>query len=878
MAEHTVPAVCDFHKREVSAVLAELGSSPLGLNQGEADLRLARYGQNALLEKPPRGALAMFFAQFRDFMILVLIAAALVSGAIGELVDTAIILAIVMLNAVMGFIQEHRAQKAMEALKKMAAPCAAVLRGGAAVMIPARALVPGDIVLLEAGSVVPADLRLTETASLRTEEAALTGESLSVEKHTRAIPEEKLPLGDRRNMAYSGTSVSYGRGRGVVTATGMSTELGKIAGLLQDEEEVQTPLQKRLEAFGKRLAWACLAVCAAFFGFGLLRGEPPALMFLTAVSLAVAAIPEALPAVMSIALALGAAKMVKQKALVRKLLAVETLGSITHICSDKTGTLTQNKMTVEEVWLSGAAFKPGAPPAALAKLYAALLKAGALNNDSRRGPAGWAGDPTETALCELAAAAGLEKSAVDERYPRLGELPFDSQRKQMSTFHAGSLDGSPGKYFSVTKGAAENLLERSSSLSPEEKAGAHAAAEAMAGRGLRVLGLALRRWDWLPAAPSPEEAETDLTFLGLVGIDDPPREEAAAAVAECGRAGIIPVMITGDHPVTARNIAERLGIMRPGDEAAVLTGRQLDELGEAEFSERLDAIRVYARVAPEQKLRIVKALQAKGYYAAMTGDGVNDAPALKRADIGVAMGITGTDVSKEAAHMILLDDNFATIVRAVREGRRIYDNIRRFVRYILACNSGEICAIALAPFLGLPIPLLPIQILWINLITDGLPGLALASEPEEPDIMSRPPRKPGESLFSGGLGAHVVWVGLLMGAVCLTAQWWGLRTGRQHWQTIVFTVLCLSQLGQALAIRSESRSLLDLGLLSNRPLLYALAITVTLQLLVVYLPWCNAIFRTAPLSLPELLLTLALSSVVFLAVETEKYLRSRRPA
>ena len=878
MAELAVPAISDFHKKEAAAALAELGSSPLGLSQAEADLRLASCGQNALAEKPARGALAMFFDQFRDFMILVLIAAALVSGAIGEFIDTAIILAIVVLNAAMGFIQEHRAQKAMEALKKMAAPCAAVLRGGTVTMVQARALVPGDVVLLEAGALVPADLRLIEAASLKTEEAALTGESLSVEKHTRAIPEEGLPLGDRRNMAYSGTSVSYGRGKGVVTATGMRTELGKIAGMLQDEEEVQTPLQKRLEAFGKRLAWACLAVCAAFFAFGLLRGEPPALMFLTSVSLAVAAIPEALPAVMSIALALGAAKMVKQNALIRKLLAVETLGSITHICSDKTGTLTQNRMTVEEVWLSGKTIKPGAPSAAQAPLYSGLLKAGALNNDSRRGPAGWAGDPTETALCALASAGGLEKDALDREFPRLGELPFDSQRKQMSTFHAGSLGGSAGKYFSVTKGAAENLLENSAGLSAEDKAVVRRAAEEMAARGLRVLGLAWRRWDWLPAAPTPEEAEKELTFLGLVGIDDPPREEAAAAVAECGRAGIIPVMITGDHPVTARNIAERLGIMKPGDEEAVLTGRQLDELGPEEFAGRIDRIRVYARVAPEQKLRIVKALQEKGYYAAMTGDGVNDAPALKRADIGVAMGITGTDVSKEAAHMILLDDNFATIVRAVREGRRIYDNIRRFVRYVLSCNAGEICAIAAAPFLGLPIPLLPIQILWINLVTDGLPGLALASEPAEPDVMSRPPRKPGESLFSGGLGTHVVWVGLLMGGVCLAAQGWGIRTGRAHWQTIVFTVLCLGQLGQAMAIRSERRSLLELGLLTNRPLLYSVALTVALQLLVIYVPWLNRLFHTSPLSLPELLLTLALSSVVFFAVEAEKLLRRGRPA
>jgi Ca2+-transporting ATPase len=823
----------------------------------------------------------MFLDQFKDFMIMVLIAAAVISGVLGEVLDTIIILAIVILNAVMGFVQEYRAQKAMEALKKMAAPAAMVIRAGEPAGIKARDLVPGDVVVLEAGSLIPADLRLIECASLKTEEAALTGESLSVEKHALPIPDSGLPLGDRRNMAFSGTSVSYGRGKGVVTATGMATELGKIAGMLQEEEEVQTPLQKRLTVFGHKLAWAILGICAIVFISGLARGENPALMFLTAVTLAVAAIPEALPAVMSIALALGAAKMVKQNALIRKLLAVETLGSVTHICSDKTGTLTQNKMTAQEVYLAGTALKAdSAIPPALAPLHAALLKASALNNDSRKGPAGWLGDPTETALCVLAEAGGFDKVSLESSHPRLAELPFDSERKAMTTFHSGALEGGEGQYFSVTKGAAENLLDNSSGfltpdgVSPDGKAAVQAAAENMAARGLRVLGLAFKRWDNLPGKGSPEK-EKELIFIGLVGLEDPPRPEAAAAVAECGGAGIIPVMITGDHPVTARSIAERLGIIKAGDAEAMLTGRELDALGQEEFARRVERVRVYARVAPEQKLRIVKALQEKGYFAAMTGDGVNDAPALKRADIGIAMGITGTDVSKEAAHMILLDDNFATIVKAVREGRRIYDNIRRFVRYVLACNSGEIWTIFLAPFLGLPIPLLPIQILWINLVTDGLPGLALASEPAEPDIMRRPPRPPGESLFSGGLGLHILWVGLLMGGVCLAAQYWGISTGRDHWQTIVFTVLCLSQLGQAMAIRSEKRLLFELGLFTNRPLVYAVGLTVCLQLLVIYTPWLNKLFRTSPLSAGELVLALVLSSVVFIAVEAEKLARRR---
>jgi Ca2+-transporting ATPase len=878
----TDPAgVNDWHKKAIEEVLRGLGSGPAGLSAGEVALRFEKYGPNSLRERARRGALAMFFDQFKDFMILVLIAAAAISGAIGEIVDAAVIAAIVILNAIMGFVQEYRAQKAMEALKKMAAPIASVIRDGKPASIPAGTLVPGDIVLLEAGSVVPADLRLIEAASLRTEEAALTGESLSVEKHAKPISEDNPALGDRLNMAYSGTAVSYGRGKGVVTATGMATELGKIAGMLQDEEEVETPLQKRLTVFGKKLAWAVLAICGIVFVFGLLRGEPPALMFLTAVSLAVAAIPEALPAVMSIALALGAGKMVKQNALIRKLLAVETLGSVTYICSDKTGTLTQNRMTVEEIYVDGALLKAGqASP--LPGLYARLVTGFALNNDSLLKEGGWAGDPTETALCALAEAGGFEKEKLDAKHPRAAELPFDSERKRMTTFHPGQLAGwEGGTFFSVTKGAAEGLLENASDImtssgrSPDWKEKTRAAAEKMAGRGLRVLGLAARQWDALPGAPTPGEAEKDLIFIGLAGIADPPREEAKAAVAQCREAGIVPVMITGDHPVTARNIAERLGIIEPGASEAMLTGAELEKISPEEFALKVERIRVYARVAPEQKLRIVKALQARGQFAAMTGDGVNDAPALKRADIGIAMGITGTDVSKEAAHMLLLDDNFATIVKAVAEGRRIFDNIRRFVRYVLTCNSGEIWTIFLAPFFGLPIPLLPIQILWINLLTDGLPGLALASEAAEPDIMKRPPRSPGESLLSGGLGAHVLWVGLLIGSLCLITQAWAIKAGA-HWQTMVFTVLCLCQLGHALAIRSEKRSLFQMGILTNKPLLYAVMLTVLLQLAVIYVPWCARIFHTAPLSARELAIAFGLSSVIFFAVEIEKLIRRRR--
>jgi Ca2+-transporting ATPase len=538
-------------------------------------------------------------------------------------------------------------------------------------------------------------------------------------------------------------------------------------------------------------------------------------------------------------------------------------------------------MTVEEFYLDGALRKVGeAAPGG--GLYARLLTGFALNNDALYKEGGLEGDPTETALCALAAAGGFEKRQLDAEYPRASELPFDPERKRMTTFHAGQLAGwEGGAYFSLTKGAAEGLLENSSNvmtaagLSPDGKEGIRAAAEAMGAKGLRVLGLAARQWSALPGTQPPAGAEKDLTFIGLAGLADPIREEARAAVAQCREAGITTVMITSDHPVTARNIAERLGILEPGEAGAVLTGAELERISPEDFAGRVEGIRVYARVAPAQKLRIVKALQARGHFAAMTGDGVNDAPALKRADIGIAMGITGTDVARGAARMILLDDNFATIVGAVREGRRIFDNIRRFIRYILSCNAGEIWTIILAPFLGLPIPLLPIQILWVNLLTDGLPGLALAAEPAGPDIMKRPPRPPGESLLAGGLGFYVGWAGLLLGLVCLGTQAWAIRSGA-HWQTMVFTVLCLSQLGNALAVRSETRSLFQLGLLSNKPLLYSVLLTAALQLAAIYLPWLNKILGTAPLTPRELALALALSSVVFFAAELQKLIKRRR--
>ena len=869
-----------WHTLTSESVAARLNVDPTqGLSADEVAQCLAQYGPNEIIEQRRRSPLAMLVSQFTDFMILVLIAAAIVAGIVGEPQDSIAIVVILLLNAVIGFIQEYRAERAVAALQRLAAASARVRRDGQWESITGAQLVPGDVVALEAGNVVPADLRLIEVAQLKVEEAALTGESQPVEKIPGVLIEADLPLGDRRNMAYKGTIVSYGRAEGIVVATGMQTELGRIAALLHATGDAKTPLQKRLAAFGQRLALAVIALCAIIFTVGVLRGEPVVLMFLTAVSLAVAAIPEALPAVVTVSLALGAHKMVRRHALIRRLPAVETLGSVTFICADKTGTLTENRMRVERYWVDGRIAEqiPVAPTAS----WTALARAMALSNDAARQGSGKKiiGDPTEVALYQAARSAGFDKDSLAASYPRVAEIPFDSERKRMATLHRAQpiphltspLKGEErigGGVIVYVKGAPETLLPRCI-----DAPAALAVADDLAAQGLRVLALAYRELPTLPDSLAPDDVEQDLTFLGLVGLIDPPRPEAAQAVALCRTAGITPVMITGDHPATARAIAQRLGII--GDEGEVLTGQQLDQLSLAEFEEHVERVRVYARVAPEQKIKIVKALQDKGEFVAMTGDGVNDAPALKHADIGIAMGKGGTDVAREAAHMVLLDDNFATIVSAVREGRRIYDNIRKFVKYNMTGNAGEVWTLFLAPFMGLPIPLLPIHILWVNLLTDGLPGLALAAEPEERGIMRRPPRPPQESIFAHGNWQHMLWVGLLLGAVCVLTQAWAYHTGSAHWQSMVFTVLTLSQMGHVLAIRSERDSLFTQGLFSNKMLLLAIAVTFALQMAVLYVPVLNPIFKTEPLTLAELGLCLALSSVVFIAVEIEKALVRR---
>lgn len=851
----------DWHQQDIQEAFNQLGSSAKGLTGDVALKRKEEYGPNELVEKKKKSALMFFLSQFKDFMILILIAAAAISGIIGDLTDTVIILVIVLLNAVVGFIQEYRAEQAMEALKKMAAPHAIVTRDNKHLTIPSAELVPGDVVQLEAGSVVPADLRLFETHALRIEESSLTGESVPVDKTSNVINKTGIPLGDRVNMAYKGTQVINGRGYGLVIATGMKTEIGRIAEMLQQKESV-TPLQKRMNDFGKKLSIIILIICVVLFLVGLYRGEEPLNMLLVSISLAVAAIPEALPALITVALAQGAKRLVQKNTLVRKLPAVETLGSVTFICTDKTGTLTQNKMKVMQVnrdrdkRLAGINYP----------LHDLLM---ALNHNVKiTGDHALAGDPTEIAVIEYLKNNYTTQELKDliNEFPRTAELPFDSERKCMTTIHAYG-----NQFISVSKGAAEAIVNKLSDNKNTSEI--LSATNQMAAEGLRVIAYGYRIFDALPENIDIDSIETGLIFSGLTGMIDPPREEVKKAIKECKQAGIQAVMITGDHRETAAAIAKELKILSPGE--FVLSGTELEQIAKDELEEKAEKIKVYARVSPQQKLDIVKALQHQDHFVAMTGDGVNDAPSLKAANIGIAMGITGTDVSKQAADMILLDDNFATIVRAIREGRRIYDNIRRFIKYIMTCNSAEILTIFVAPLIGLPIPLQPIHILWINLVTDGLPGLALSSEKAERNIMRRPPRMPGESVFAGGTGVHVVWVGSLMAFITLATQAFAINTGNMHWQTMVFTVLSLAQLGHVYAIRSDNEFIFSKGLFSNKPIVGAIILTILLQLGVIYLPFANKVFHTQPLSIVELLLCFALSAVIFHAVEIEKWIKKK---
>ncbi|MBO0938418.1 cation-translocating P-type ATPase [Fibrella sp. HMF5335] len=859
----------NYHTTPVAEVASVLGTSPAGLDADTARQRLGKYGPNQITDAKTRTVWLILFHQFTDVMILVLLAAAGISGVVGEWKSTYVILAIVVLNAVIGFFQEYQAEKAMAALKKMATSQAQVLRNGQPATLDAADLVPGDVTMLEAGNVIPADVRFLDTHALKVDESSLTGESDNIEKSSATLPEGSYALGDRLNMGYKGTFVTNGRATAYVVATSMNTELGQIAKLIQTDETA-TPLQQRLGTFGKYLAAGAVVVCLLFFGIGWLRGEPLLNLLLVSISLAVAAIPEALPAVVTVALALGASRLVKTHALVRKLSAVETLGSVTYICTDKTGTLTLNQMTVEAI--------DEAPAPAFFGQDNGLLLAMALNNDvMQHADGGWLGDSTEVALARYAADKHYARMPLEGRFPRIAELPFDSDRKCMTTLHR-----TDSGVLALTKGAVGVLVKQLDTVQAGNLASAGQAVpdllkrvDAMAEKGYRTLGYAARLLPELPAEVTPKTIETGLTFLGFAGLIDPPREEAKKAVAECRRAGINTVMITGDHKLTAKAIAETLGIITaPTDR--VLTGPELTKLDDPAFEAIVEQVRVYARVDPAQKLRIISALQAQHHYVAMTGDGVNDAPALKNADIGIAMGINGTEVSKEAAHMILLDDNFATIVTAVKHGRRIFDNILKFIRYIMSGNAGEIVAISLAPLLGFPIPLPAIHILWVNLITDGLPGLAMAYEPAEKTTMKRPPVDPQQTLFADGTGWFILWVGLLIGAVTIGIQVWAIGEGLPHWQTMTFTVLCFSQLGNAAAIRSHEASFFSVSLLANKPMLGALLLAVALQGLIIYVPFFNRLFNTQPLSWTELGVTVGVSSIVFWAVEVQKLISRQR--
>lgn len=871
-----------------------------GLTSAEAARRLEEYGYNQLQEAPGRSPLKVFLDQFKSFLIWVLIGAAIISGFLGEWVDALAIIAIVILNSILGFIQEYRAEKALVALKKMAAPQAKVIRDGELKLIQAREIVPGDLLELEAGDNVPADARLVyHTPNFSVHEAALTGESTPVFKTVASLDEEDIPLADRANMVYSGTSVSSGKARAMVVSTGMSTELGRIARMIQEILIETTPLQKKLEQFGRWIVYLCFFLVALVFFLEWLRGGKLVEVFLTAVSLAVAAIPEGLPAVVTIALALGVQRMVKRHALIRKLPSVETLGAATVICSDKTGTLTKNEMTVKYVFadgqlfsVTGTGYKPEGEfrledrkidPATFPGLYRTLVCGVLCNSASLNESSGKfrvVGDPTEGALLVLGRKAGLVKEVLEEKEPLLEEIPFDSERKMMTVLRQQET-----RVMAYVKGAPDVLLKNCSAIyengkerpiSDEDIKKLVEINENLASRALRVLGCAYRSFPALPEKLDASEIERDLVFVGLLAMIDPPRTEAIEAVAACRRAGIKPVMITGDHKITAVAIARELGMLEETSEA--ISGEELDRMSQGELEDKVNRIQVYARVSPEHKLRIVRAWKKKGEVVAMTGDGVNDAPAVKEADIGVAMGLTGTDVTKEVSDMIITDDNFASIVAAIEEGRAIYDNIKKFVHYLLSCNLGEIMVMFLASLLAWPVPLLPIHILWVNLVTDGLPALGLGFEPPEKDIMSRPPRKPDEPIIEKKRLALMAVQGLFIAICTLMAYFYVLnveKEGLSRARTAAFIVLSVSQLFHAINSRSQMKSIFELGFFSNLKLVAAIGLSLLLQLSVVYVPFLQNIFKTQNLTLFDWILVFLLSSLSLWMMELIKLLNRK---
>ncbi len=908
-----------YYDQDISSVFGELRTSVKGLSPEDAEKRLEEYGKNELKEKEKVSVFRLFLSQFKSILILILVIAAIVSALLGEAIDAAVILFTVFLAGILGFVQEYRAEKAIELLKSLTSPEATVVRNGSEKKIPSTYLVPGDIILLQTGDRIPADARIIEEFNLKVDESSLTGESVPVQKVIDALPAGTSEA-DRNNMVYAGTAVAYGRGKAVITATGMKTSFGELAGLLGTIERSRTPLQESLDKFGRWIGGATIVIVAFVAVLGVFLGFPPLDMFLWGVALAVAAIPEALPAVVTVGLGLGVRRMVKRHALVRKLPSVETLGATNVICSDKTGTLTQNKMTVERIYVdrqilrvTGGGYDPDGkflkgdsekedPEVSGDDMHLrVLLFSAALCNDSNlyKEEDGWKirGDPTEAALVVAAAKAGFEKSELDSKYPRLAEIPFSSESKRMTTFN--KLDDFPGdvldsELVAFSKGAPEVILGSCTKifLDGEIKTLTHGQKQEileevkeLADQALRVMAFSFRPFEegFSPEKISSgkipvERAEEDMVFSGLTGMRDPPREEVKAAIRTCEDAGIKTVMITGDHKVTAAAIARELGILKEND--LTLTGSELDSLEEKEFEDRVERVSVYARVYPAHKLRVVEALKKKGYVVAMTGDGVNDAPALKAADMGIAMGITGTDVSKEASSMILTDDNFASIVSAVEEGRNIFKNIRNFITYGLTCHIGEVLIVLIAILGWQILPLMAVQILWINLITDGLPPMALSVEPPDRGLMRQKPRNVEEGLITrreitAGLG-----IGILVTLQALIVLVWSLESGfsLSKLQTMVFTLVVFSEMFNAFNWRSDRYSVFSLGLFTNKALIYAVLTTVVLQLMVIYVPFLQLAFSTVPLSLPEWGIILALASTTLISMEIVKHINNGKRA
>lgn len=896
----------DWHSLEIEKILSYLSSNgEHGLAEKEGQERLQRYGPNKLREQEKLQPYQIFINQFKDFMVLVLLVAACLSGVLGEMGDTIAIVAIVILNAILGFIQEFRAEKSLESLKKLTAPQARVLRGNKEIRLSAEELVPGDLLLLEAGDIVPADARLLEIINLEVDESMLTGESLPVRKNNQISLQEETPLGDRRNMIFSGTIITAGRGKAMVVSTGMGTEIGKIADMIQNVEEEATPLQKRLEHLGKSLVFICLLVCGLVVATGVMRGEALGTMFLTGVSLAVAAIPEGLPAIVTIVLAIGVQRMVKRNAVVRRLPSVETLGCANVICSDKTGTLTQNVMTVQKIYtddqlvqVTGKGYQPKGDffweeqrVKSDQGSLALLLKTAALCNNASLKKAGFSlsslwrkkraafqgkretgdwevlGDPTEGALLVAAAKANYWRDVLEKSQPRIAEIPFDSDRKRMSVICRGEdnynyvyVKGAPDIIIDYCERIILNGQELELDFSMKERI--RQMNEEMASQALRVLAMAYRRVPPHIKEWAPEKIEKNLIFLGLMGMMDPPREEVREAIRLCRKAGIRTVMVTGDHALTAMAVAKDIGMLT--DKHEVLTGVELDNLTEGELEKRVEKVGVYARVSPKHKLQIVKAWRKKNYIVGMTGDGVNDAPAVKEADIGISMGKAGTDVTKEASSLILMDDNFATIVAAIEEGRAIYDNIRKFITYLLSCNIGEILTMFLATLIGLPLPLIPIQILWVNLVTDGLPAMALGVDSSDKEIMQRPPRRAQENIFAGGLGWKIIRRGIQIGLSTVFVFTLGLYLENGNIdlaRTMTFATLVLSQMCFVFTCRSEKHSIYELGFFSNLYLVGAVLISISLLLVAIYVPSLQAVFQTIPLSLQNWLIVMVVSSI-----------------